>query len=206
LADSSAGVVECVNHALGMVGMSAVPAERIRNTIGLSLAETFHHLTGNSDAERISQFIKCFHGHADQVMEANTQIYPHVIDLVRKLRASSYKLAIVSTKLHYRLVNILVANRLDHHFGAIVGAEDVPAVKPDPRGILVAVEKLGVSPETALYVGDHVVDAEAASRAGVAFVAVLTGRHRREDFEPFPTRAILDDLTSLPEVLHLDSA
>jgi phosphoglycolate phosphatase-like HAD superfamily hydrolase len=51
----------------------------------------------------------------------------------------------------------------------------VAAFKPNPRGILVALERLGVAPGEALYVGDRAeVDAAAARAAGVA-CAILSG-------------------------------
>ncbi len=46
LADSSAGVAECVNHALGAMGLPAAAPQAIYRTIGLSLTETLKRLAG----------------------------------------------------------------------------------------------------------------------------------------------------------------
>lgn len=46
--------------------------------------------------------------------------------------------------------------------------ESVQRFKPDPRGIVIALERLGIAPESAVYVGDRRdVDIPAAERAGV---------------------------------------
>ena len=37
LADSSDGITVCMNHALGLLGLSPAPASAIRRTIGLDL-------------------------------------------------------------------------------------------------------------------------------------------------------------------------
>jgi phosphoglycolate phosphatase-like HAD superfamily hydrolase len=47
LADSSPGVVDCVNCALRQLGLSAAPPDLIRQTIGLSMSATLAHLTGS---------------------------------------------------------------------------------------------------------------------------------------------------------------
>jgi beta-phosphoglucomutase-like phosphatase (HAD superfamily) len=51
---------------------------------------------------------------------------------------------------------------------------DIGVFKPHPKGILVALERLGVSPDHAIYVGDRAdVDGAAAHAAGIA-CAILT--------------------------------
>ena len=52
--------------------------------------------------------------------------------------------------------------------------DDVPAAKPDPAGIRVAMERLDV--RDAVYVGDTHADAVAAQRAGAQPAAALWGR------------------------------
>ncbi|HEX5832079.1 MAG TPA: HAD family hydrolase, partial [Gemmatimonadaceae bacterium] len=50
---------------------------------------------------------------------------------------------------------------------------DVACFKPDPRGLLVALVRLGVPPGEAVYVGDRAtVDADAARAAGMRCVLV----------------------------------
>lgn len=59
-------------------------------------------------------------------------------------------------------------------FGALVGAGDAVADKPDPAPMLMALDAMRVQPSPAIwYVGDTALDMQAARRAG--FVAVLLG-------------------------------
>ena len=60
------------------------------------------------------------------------------------------------------------------HSGALVGAGDAVADKPDPAPLLMALEAMGVRPAAEVwYVGDTGLDMQAARRAG--FRAVLLG-------------------------------
>jgi HAD superfamily hydrolase (TIGR01549 family) len=64
----------------------------------------------------------------------------------------------------------LEAMGLNSYFDVIVcsGDPEVKRLKPDPRGLVVAMEKLGASKNQAVYIGDRPeIDAAAAGRLGV---------------------------------------
>lgn len=51
LADSTAGVIDCANHALTAVGLPAAKAGSVVRTIGLPLPQSFRMLTGFANLE-----------------------------------------------------------------------------------------------------------------------------------------------------------
>jgi phosphoglycolate phosphatase len=89
------------------------------------------------------------------------------------------------------------------YFNLVLGGQDVPEYKPDPSGLLLGIERLGVPPRDALYVGDTTIDAETARRGGVPFVGVLTGVTTREEFASYPAEAVLDSVKDLPALLGI---
>lgn len=203
LADSSRGIVDCVGCALQELGFPIPSDEVVMDTIGLSLAETFKCLTGQTGAEMTAHFTRCFHHHADQVMDRLTRVYECVPPVLQSLRSATIRTGVVSTKLNYRIRNILKRNNLVDLFDIVVGADNVNESKPDPEGLLLAMRYLSVNSSAVIYIGDHIVDAETAQRAGVGFVAVLSGRHSRDDFQKVPHLAILDTVQQLPALLGL---
>ena len=62
-------------------------------------------------------------------------------------------------------------------------------------------EKLECSPASVVYVGDSVVDAELAKRAGVPLIVVLSGVTPRDDFEDYEPLTVLDHVSELPKFL-----
>lgn len=58
---------------------------------------------------------------------------------------------------------------------AVTTADDVEASKPEPDVVRQALDRAGVPPGDALFVGDAVWDVQAARRGGVGCVGVLTG-------------------------------
>ena len=66
------------------------------------------------------------------------------------------------------------------YFIAVVGGDEVERPKPAPDGIDLACGRLGVSPDSAAYIGDAPNDLEAARRSGALAVAAAWGYQYRE--------------------------
>ena len=66
LADSSEGVVECVNYALRGVGLPEANADEIRSTIGLPLPEILVRLAGRENSHMCDEYVALFVEKADK--------------------------------------------------------------------------------------------------------------------------------------------
>lgn len=201
LADSSEGVVECMQYALEKTGFSPVSAPRVKGTIGMSLFEAFRLLTGSDSRDLATEFVDEFIRKADEVVLNKTFILDGVADTVSILKSRGLLTGIVSTKFRYRIEDVLQRDGLSDLFGVIIGGEDVLEYKPDPEGLHAAILLLGVNKDRTLYVGDSLTDAVAAQNAEVDFIAVLTGVTTRADFSDYAPRAIIDDLRALPVII-----
>jgi phosphoglycolate phosphatase len=197
LADSSRGVLECINHAFKGMDLPKVAAEDAQRTIGLSLTNILVTLAGREHEGRAGEFSRLFVERANEVMTDQTSVFEEVPEVIRRLKDEGVTLGIVSTKFRRRIEETLGRVDLLEPFDVIVGGEDVSRHKPDPEGLLAAIERLGGSPLGSLYVGDSVTDAETARRAGVPFAAVLNGVTPREAFKDYPAYRILDNLGEL---------
>lgn len=195
LGDSSDGIIICVQYALEKLGHSPADRTAILKTIGLSLPDTYRALTGRTGEAR--RFAQLFKEKADKVMVKNTTLYPQVPDMLERMHRRGLKTAIVTTKYHIRIEQILAANGISHLVDAIIGADDVAQPKPDPEGILMLREQFHVPCSDMLYVGDSIVDAQASAAAGVEFIAVLTGTTPAEAFAEYPCTGILNTVSSL---------
>jgi phosphoglycolate phosphatase len=202
LGDSSAAVILCMDRALAELGLGPVEPEAVRSTIGLTLEAACERLTGVIDPEVHATFKTIFVREADDVMVARTRLLDGVLPALDVLRREGVRLGIVTTKYRFRVEDILDRFGERSRFEIIVGGDDVAAHKPDPQGLIMALEGLDVSPGEALYVGDHVVDAAAAEAAGVPFVGVLTGTTLRKAFDDYPKVGVLEGVRDLPTLLE----
>ncbi|MBT3344516.1 MAG: HAD-IA family hydrolase [Gemmatimonadetes bacterium] len=198
LADSSDGVIDCVQSSQQQMDLPVSDPESIRRTIGLSVPDTLACLNGEHLRVRSDEFGQLFRSRADEVMVGHTRLYDGVPQMLAALADNDITCAIATTKYRYRIEQILTRDGLMDAIAAIVGAEDVQAHKPDPACLVCALERLRFSPRQAIYVGDSAPDAEAAQRAGIGFVLVETGLAAPETFETFPRLTQLAHVRDLP--------
>lgn len=201
LADSSPGVIECFAHGFGRVGLPAADPEAVRRTIGLTLPEALRQLHGVEDAALALDFAAAFRERAEHVMVASTRWLDRALDAVAACRDAGLATAICSTKRRSHIEGVLARDDLHALFDVVIGSDDVATAKPAPDSLHAALTRLGVETQRALYVGDHPVDAEAAARAGVAFIAVLTGPSDRTAFTVHPVQRFLTSIADLPGTL-----
>ena len=88
----------------------------------------------------------------------------------------------------------------DFSLDIIVGGDDVKTPKPDPEGLLYAIDHLGLDKRDILYVGDSVVDAKTAQSAEVDFAGVLTGTTSAKDFASYDSVCIAKDLYAIEKI------
>ncbi|MFW9940230.1 MAG: HAD family hydrolase [Candidatus Thorarchaeota archaeon] len=202
LADSSKGVFECVNYALQELGFRRFPKNEINKTIGLTLDHTLVKLVGKQHSDKTEKFKHFFIKKADEVMADLTVLFTETPRVVQVLYNKGIKLGIVSTKFRYRIAAILSRENLLNCFEVIVGGEDISALKPDPSGLLLAIKKLKISPSEVVYIGDSLTDAETANRAGISFIAILSGVTPQIAFARYKVRDFLKNISELPKILN----
>lgn len=97
------------------------------------------------------------------------RIEPHLKALLELLRPA-FKTAIATNRTD-TMARVLDEHGLDGRFDKIVTASDVQHPKPHPEQLLVLLEHFRIDARQMLYVGDSELDAIAADKAQVPFVA-----------------------------------
>ncbi len=106
-------------------------------------------------------------------------VYPGVPEMLDRLRQKSVMVGIVTGK--SRGAWEITAPEADlGGFDVVVTDEEVAHAKPDPAGLAQALARLDATAGEAVYVGDAVVDAQAAQAAGIRFAAALWAKSRDE--------------------------
>ena len=114
------------------------------------------------------------------VRERGIGLLPGVRRWLDRLRGEGWRQAVASSAPRANLEVIVEALGLDGYFAAIAAAEDVTEGKPDPQVFLVAAARLGVEPSSCVVVEDAPAGTEAARRAGMRCVGVLSSRGELE--------------------------
>ncbi len=130
--------------------------------------------------------------------------YPGVKNLLDNLR-TKYRMAIVTSTHREQAIEILSRVGLLDYFSFIIGQDDTIMNKPDPEPVLLALNRLGVSREDCIFVGDQPYDIIAAHEAGLIAAAATWGSGIKEVLELYHPDYFLkrpEELLDLLRSLH----
>lgn len=140
-----------------------------------------------------------------------TVVRPGAEGLLRTLSERGFRLGILTRSSETFARGALARLGLEAFFPYLRSRSAPGPAKPSPEALLLLLHEMGVPLERALYIGDHLLDAECATRARVRFYAVLpdpgegAGATGTEDrFLAAGASAVATDLDELAR--HLDVA
>lgn len=172
-----------------------------------SKAELAPHIHHHSNVHRelaneikLEDFEREYFAKVDELLPS-VGLYEGAQQLLRQLKERGYKLAMVTAaKTASEDVKRL---GIAEYFDEIVTATDITRHKPDPQGMNLALERLGVKPKAAIYVGDMMTDIYAAQAAKLlASVGVTIGMANRRELQTAGADYIIDDLAELPGIIE----
>ncbi|HEX8103517.1 MAG TPA: HAD family hydrolase [Solirubrobacteraceae bacterium] len=147
--------------------------------------------------------------HGDEARTAEKILYMELIDEVAPLEGARRLIETLKDRGHaVVLASSAKANEVDHYLDLLDVRElvdgwttsaDVEATKPEPDLVAAAVEKAGGG--DAVMVGDSIWDCEAAKRAGVPTLAVLTGGFSREELIEAGATEVFETMPELIDAL-----
>ena len=177
LIDSYEPIAESLNLVRAAFDQPPFPLEQVRDMVGHGLEHLMERAVGK---ERVAEGVLKFREHYARICESRTKILPLVRQTLEELDKRGYLMGIATNKPSYFARDILKALEIDHLFAEVLGPNDVELPKPDPEMIEIMMARLGLGTDEVVYVGDMLLDIEAARRAGVAMYAVPSGSATRE--------------------------
>lgn len=151
-----------------------VDAWRIHRGIGMGSSLLLADLLGD-DADRLADRAKDGHGRHYRELTDLQRPFDGARALVRAVAERGARTVLATSAAPEELAELLKVLDLEDVVDGVTSAKDVQNAKPEPDLIQAALDIAGVPPGRAVLVGDTGWDVEAAARAGVPCVAVLTG-------------------------------
>lgn len=201
LADATNPIVECFRHTFKEKNIEGFDREKAIKTIGMTLDDAFPALTGIKDEEKIKELIKIYRAKSDEITIENTVLFDDTIETLKYLRDKKIRIGIVSSRMGDRIDKILTHLNCREYVDYIIGYEHVSSHKPNPEGLIKSLEYFKCKKDEVLYVGDSHIDAKAAENGEIDFVGVTTGTTTQEDFEKYNNIKIVNNLSSILEVV-----
>lgn len=148
-----------------------VGPEEARGWIGQTLYDTFHARYPDDADALISAYIEFNLASMQTMLEQ----YSGMRELLSDLVSSGVRIGVATSKRRSSAELTLRYSGLDDVIPVTVAMDDTERHKPHPEPLLLALERLGVDPAGSVYIGDAVVDVQAAHAAGLPAISVSWG-------------------------------
>jgi HAD superfamily hydrolase (TIGR01509 family) len=177
-----------------------LPIWRIHRAIGMGGDQFVPHLIGEERAEEVGEDVKAAEKPLYLAMIEQVEPFEGARDFIVELKESGHTVVLASSA---------KANELDHYLDLLdvrdvvdawTSSADVEQTKPEPDLVNAALEKAGTDVE-AVMVGDTPWDVEAAKKAGIDTIAVMTGGFGADELDEAGALAVYDSIVELREKL-----
>ncbi|MFD4158342.1 HAD family hydrolase [Streptomyces hydrogenans] len=181
-----------------------VPMVRIHRAVGMGSDRLLDAVLGADRRAEEDEAIAGAHGTLYATWFDTLTPFEGAAELLRATAARGWRIVLASSASDEEVAAVRARLGADDVIDAATSGADVTATKPAPDLVRAALDKAGAAPEDAVLVGDTVWDVEAAGRAGVPCVGLLTGGTTRRELQDAGAVLVHDDPRSL--LRHLDSS
>jgi len=212
LIDTTELILYCFNHAWETVCGQTHPSEAYIATMGIPLKDAMHRLLESTEGMRFGQigeirtagFVESLVKEYRLCNAANhdrlARPFPGMDQVMSALRNRGYRLGVVTSKSREFAQRGLRLCGLWEFLDVFVSMDDTSRHKPNPEPLLLALERLRIPSEQAVYVGDSCHDMQAGRAAGMRTVAALWGPIPRSELEREAPSLLADRPETLLEI------
>lgn len=212
LVDSAPELATAVDKMLAGSDLPKAGSEQVRGWIGEGIdalvARALAEQSGRDPDEDACRAARSLFDTAyAEVIGTQSHPYPGVFDGLDRLREAGVATACITNKARLFSISLLGSLDLMNRFDLLVAGDSGPAKKPSGEPLLHAAERIGVSIDQCLMIGDSRIDVAAAHAAGCPAWCVRTGYSRGQDPEQMGADALFDRFDDLVDrLLAADSA
>ena len=172
------------NRTLRHFGLPAMPEENYRFYVGDGLDNALRRAlrdAGDPEGRFFPEaIILCRRWFGEDPL-FEVRPYEGIPELLSALKSAGVRLAVCSNKPHDSALRVVETIFGPGIFDAVQGQSDTVPIKPDPRGLLAILKKLGLRKQDCLYFGDSNTDMYTARNAGITPVGVTWGFRPRQE-------------------------
>lgn len=196
LLDSKKTILRCLNTTLAEQGFGTFADEDLYSLIGMDLMEILA-LKGANRQEIAARYTEI---QLESYMD-DMKVYSGVFELLEKLKNAEYKIAAITMRRGTIAREVLSGFGLVKYFDEVIGADEVSAPKPSGNHALAVCERLSVSPDSCIVVGDSKYDMLSGKSAGCTVIGVTWGMGGVEELQRAGADHIVDGFDGLTELL-----
>jgi HAD superfamily hydrolase (TIGR01509 family) len=160
-----------------------VPTAQVHHAIGMGGDELLDHLLGAERDSATDADLQQAHITLYKQYWGRLDPLPGAQELIRRCKSAGLLVVFASSASPEELEELKTVLNVDDAIDVATTSHDAEGAKPNPDILQVALERSGLSPDRAVFIGDAVWDGAAAGRAGITFVGVTCGGTPAQDLE-----------------------
>jgi len=204
LIDSAKDMQMAVSHVLADHGLQPVSEDDVRIFMGqgskITMGKAFAKNGKSLDDTALSAVTREFVRYYEADPVSHTTAFDGVAEVVARFDRLGLKQGVCTNKFEKPSRMILEGLGLMPPITDVAGADTFPVRKPDPKHILLLLERMGGRPERTVMIGDSIHDVEAAHGAGLPAVLVSWGYTVKPASE-LGAEAVIQRFGALPQAL-----
>ncbi len=181
LVDTAPDLIACLNKSLIKHGFEKVAYDKVRPYISYGAVMMIQQSIKNEDQivqDKILDSMLSFY--QDNIAE-HSQFFPGMKETLNTIESLGLKWGIVTNKRERFSLPLVAALNLNSRTACVISGDTTANSKPHPEPMLTACERIKVSPEECVYIGDALHDIDAGKNAKMKTLAAVYGYLKPDD-------------------------
>jgi len=204
LSDSIHSIKYCGDEAVAGFGFGPFSVEQYKYFVGDGAENLIKRMLTAAGDVSLTHFEEAFVRYKELFQEGcmyQVKPYEGIRELLAALKEKGVALAVLSNKPHAETIYVIETLFGKDYFDVIQGQKEDVAIKPSPEGVFQILEKLSLTPEDILYLGDTATDMKTGKSAGAFTMGALWGFRGRKELEEACADAIIEHPLELLQYL-----
>ncbi len=203
ICDTLSTIAHYGNMSLEYNGFLPIPQENYKYFAGDGKVILIHRMLKYHNADTEENFQKVEKKYdceyeKDTIFESKP--FDGIEELLLKLKKKGIKTAVLSNKPDN--VTVLLVNKiLNGLIDVCHGKRDNIPTKPDPEGVFLTIQELGVNIDECLFIGDTNIDINTAKNAGMKSIGVLWGFRDEKELKEAGADYIVSSPSDIYDIL-----
>jgi phosphoglycolate phosphatase len=204
LVDSAPDLALALNKTLSELKLAECDESLIRSWVGngakVLVERALEHSSNNGkpiDASLVNDALVKFLYHYQQCLCVNSALYSDVKKGLSLLKASGFRLAIITNKAEGFIAPILSGLGIDGLFEILIGGDTLAEKKPHPAPLNYVLQQLNVTAQQCIMIGDSRNDILAAKAAKIESIGLTYGYNYGEDIRKYEPNWCFDNFADL---------
>ncbi|MGN1481682.1 HAD family hydrolase [Porcipelethomonas sp.] len=181
LIDSLADIAEATNYAMRKLNLPEHALSEFNYLVGDGVAKLIERALPEDSQDKFSSALDLYNYYYNNNYTVKTYVYNDIKETLNTLKKNGVELAVASNKTHGFTENIINHYFGDELFSAVFGKSEGRPVKPDPAIVMAVMDKLNISAEDTVMIGDTCIDIKTGKNAGIKTIGCLWGFRTLEE-------------------------